>query len=323
MIPEIDTIEKTLKVALVGPPNVGKSTLVNAIIGQKIAITTHKPQTTRSSTFGILTDGDLQIILADTPGIFEPRKNHKLEKFIVNNALKTIARTDLILLLVDAYIVQKIVEQEIDDRMSSRISMYHEAMEILLRSKTPKKILVVANKVDTLQDQTIIENLSDEAKDLVYNTILSAEYHSDDKKIIPVSALNALNIDVLLETIKPYAKNRPWEFDSEQCTDVSERSLAEEITREQLYLVMHAEIPYSVKIDTDSWQEDEDGSILIHQSIVVLKDSQKNMIIGSGGRMVKLIGERARAAITDAIATPVHLFLHVKVRSDWIDKLRI
>ena len=120
MIPEIDKIEKTLKVALVGPPNVGKSTLVNAIIGQKIAIITHKPQTTRSSTFGILTDGELQIVLADTPGIFEPRKNHKLEQFIVKNALNTIARTDLILLLVDAYIVQKIVEEDIDDKMSSR-----------------------------------------------------------------------------------------------------------------------------------------------------------------------------------------------------------
>ncbi len=323
MIPEIDKIEKTLKVALVGPPNVGKSTLVNAIIGQKIAIITHKPQTTRSSTFGILTDGELQMVLADTPGIFEPRKNHKLEQFIVKNALNTIARTDLILLLVDAYIVQKIVEEDIDDKMSSRLSMYHEAMEILLRSKTPKKILIAANKVDTLDDQTIVENLSEDAKSLVYSTIIGSEYKSDDKKIIPVSALNALNIDVLIDTIKPYAKNNPWEFGADQCTDISERALAEEITREQLYLVMHAEIPYSVKLDTDSWQEQENGSILIHQSIIVLKDSQKNMIIGAGGRMVKLIGERARIAITDALGTPVHLFLHVKVRPDWVDKLRI
>jgi GTP-binding protein Era len=323
MIPEIDTIEKTLKVALVGPPNVGKSTLINAIIGQKIAIMTHKPQTTRSSTLGILTDGNFQIVFADTPGIFEPRKNHKLEQFIVNNALKTIARTDLILLLVDAYIIQKIVEENIDDRMSSRISMYHEAMKILLKSKNQKKILIVANKVDTLDDQLIVEDLNDDAKSLVYNTIISSEYKSDDKKIIPVSALNALNIDVLIDTIKPYAKDRPWEFDSEQCTDISERALAEEITREQLYLVMHAEIPYSVKLDTDSWQEQEDGSISIHQSIIVLKDSQKNMIIGAGGRMVKLIGERSRIAITEALGTPVHLFLHVKVRADWVNKLRV
>jgi GTP-binding protein Era len=323
MIPEIDTIEKTLKVALVGPPNVGKSTLINAIIGQKIAIMTHKPQTTRSSTLGILTDGNFQIVFADTPGIFEPRKNHKLEQFIVNNALKTIARTDLILLLVDAYIIQKIVEENIDDRMSSRISMYHEAMKILLKSKNQKKILIVANKVDTLDDQLIVEDLNDDAKSLVYNTIISSEYTSDDKKIIPVSALNALNIDVLIDTIKPYAKDRPWEFDSDQCTDISERALAEEITREQLYLVMHAEIPYSVKLDTDSWQEQEDGSISIHQSIIVLKDSQKNMIIGAGGRMVKLIGERSRIAITEALGTPVHLFLHVKVRADWVNKLRV
>jgi GTP-binding protein Era len=323
MIPETEALEKTLKVALVGPPNVGKSTLVNAIIGQKIAITTHKPQTTRSSTLGILTQGNLQVVLADTPGIFEPRKNHKLEKFIVNNAIKTIGRTDLILLLVDAYIVVKIAAGEIDDRMMSRISMYHEAMKILLTSQAKKKIIIVANKSDTLEDKTALEDLSEDAIELVYNTILNDKYPSDDKKIIPVSALAAYNIDGLIAAIEPYAKNKPWEFDPEQFTDISERALAEEITREKLYLVMHAEIPYSVKIDTDSWQEQPDGSLAIHQSIIVLKESQKQMIIGAGGRMIKLIGERARLAITDALSVPVHLFLHVKVRADWIEKLKV
>lgn len=323
MIPETGVLEKTLKVALVGPPNVGKSTLVNAIIGQKIAITTHKPQTTRSATLGILTQGNLQVILADTPGIFEPRKNHKLEKFIVNNALKTVARTDLILLLVDAYIVTKIISGEVDDKMMSRISMYHEATKILLGSENKKKIIIVANKSDTLEDKTTLEDLSNDMKELVYKTILNKEYQSDDKKIIPVSAITGWNIDALIRAIEPYAKNKPWEFDPEQFTDISERGLAEEITREKLYLVMHAEIPYSVTIDTDSWQEQPDGSVIIHQSIIVLKDSQKQMVIGARGKMIKLIGERARLAIADALSVPVHLFLHVKVRSDWIEKLRV
>lgn len=324
MIPEVEGLEKTLKVALVGPPNVGKSTLVNALVKQKIAITTHKPQTTRSSTLGVVTEGDLQVILADTPGIFEPRKNHKLEKFIVQNALKMVARVDLILLLVDAYIIQKIVAKELDEKLEKKIRMYHEAAKVMLESRNlKKKILIIANKADTLEDATQIEDLPEDAKKLVYNTILNTQYDSNDKKIVPVSALAATNLDKLIEAIRPYAKDSPWEFDPEQFTDVSERSLAEEITREQLYLVMHAEIPYSVKIDTDHWQEQPDQSLAIHQSIIVLKGSQKNMIVGARGKMIKIIGERSRLAIAEALGVPIHLFLHVKVRSDWIEKLRV
>lgn len=319
MIFENDTIEKTLKVALAGPPNVGKSTLVNAIIGQKIAITTHKPQTTRSSTLGILTTGDTQIIFADTPGIFEPRKTHKLEKFIVNNAIKSVANVNLILLLVDAYILQKILDTngEIDEVLQQKLAVYQEASKVLSVQK--KEIIIVANKIDTLPED-VLENLSSEQINMLYSVICGRE---EGNQIISVSALHNKHIDSLIHTIKTYAKVSPWEFDSEQCTNTSERDLAEEITREQLYLVMHAEIPYAVTIDTDSWDENEDGSVTIHQSIIVLKPSQKNMIIGSGGHMIKRIGERARREISVALDFPVHLFLHVKVRSNWIDALRV
>lgn len=303
--------EKTLKVALAGPPNVGKSTLINAIIGQKIAITTHKPQTTRSTTLGILTIEDTQIVFADTPGIFEPRKNHKLEKFIVSNAKKSIAQVDIILLLVDAYIIQKIVEEQ--DKLMSRLSMYSEAMNVICAIQKP--ILLIANKIDTCDWQ----DLTNDQINMVYNVIVQKD--CVEKKIIPISALKNQNLDLLINTIKPYAKNRDWEFDAEHYTSTTERNLAEEITREQLYLVMHAEIPYSVQIDTDYWIENDDESISIHQSIIVLKPTQKNMIIGANGSMIKTIGERARREICAALHTPVHLFLHVKVRSDWIEKL--
>jgi GTP-binding protein Era len=324
MIHETNTIEKTLKVALIGPPNVGKSTLVNAIVGQKIAITTHKPQTTRSATLGVLTDGDTQMIFADTPGIFAPRKSHRLEKFIVNNAIKAIAKIDIALLLIDAYIIQKIVEcggDISDDKISTKLKAYHEAIEVLFSSTFNKKIIIIANKIDTLQEG--FPDLNSEQLSLVYTSILGSHYNAFEKIILPVSAINSTNIDLLISTIKPFAKEKPWEFNPDDCTNTSERALAEEITREQLYLVMHAEIPYSVMIDTDNWEENADGSVSIHQSILVLKQSQKNMIIGAGGKMIKKIGEQSRIAITDAFGRSVHLFLHVKVRQDWIERLKI
>lgn len=312
-------MEKSLKVSLAGPPNVGKSTLINAIIRQKIAITTHKPQTTRSTTLGILTYNETQIVFADTPGIFEPRKNHKLEKVIVNNATKAIANTDIILLLVDSYLIEKILNDEIEDKISEKLDPYRQAAEVLFNSKFKKNILLVANKIDTLKSE--FKSLTYNEIDIIYNVILNSEYKGD-KKIIPVSAIKSQNIQLLIDEIGKYAIEKPWQFDPESCTNTTERDLAEEITREQLYLVMHEEIPYSVKIDTDSWEENEDGSATIHQSIIVLKQSQKSMIIGAGGRMIKRIGERARLAINSAFDRPVHLFLHVKVREDWIDNLR-
>lgn len=324
MIHEMNQLEKTLKVALIGPPNVGKSTLVNTIIGQKIAITTYKPQTTRNTTLGVLTDGETQIVFADTPGIFAPRKNHKLEKFIVNNAIKAIARTDIALLLIDAYIVQKIVEScgEItDSKMLAKVEEYHEAIKILFSSGFHKKIIIVANKIDTLQGG--LPDLTPEQSSLVYHSILGSHYDSPAKIILPISAIKSTNIDLLINTIKPFAKDKPWEFDPDEVTNTSERALAEEITREQLYLAMHAEIPYSVMIDTDNWEENSDESLAIYQSILVLKQSQKNMIIGAGGQMIKKIGEKSRLAISHALGKTVHLFLHVKVRQDWIERLKI
>lgn len=306
--------EKSLKVALVGPPNVGKSTLINAIVGQKIAITTHKEQTTRSTTLGIITDEATQIIFADTPGIFEPRKNHKLEQFIVKNATATIAKVDLVLLLVDAYIIHHIIASQVNEKILSKLAIYKEAAKLLTKSK---QILIIANKVDTIESDLL--NITDEQISLVYETILNREV--PERQIIPVSATKGDNIQLLIDSIKPYAKNRSWEFDPDYCTDVSERALAEEITREQLYMLMAEELPYSVTIDTDNWQENEDGTVTIHQSILVLKQSQKNMIIGAGGHMIKKIGERSRLAITAALDRGSHLFLHVKVRPDWINFL--
>lgn len=312
-------LEKSLKVALIGPPNVGKSTLINAIIGQKIAITTYKPQTTRDTTLGILTDGDTQIVFGDTPGIFEPRQNHKLEQFIVNNAIKTIEKVNILLLLVDAYLIQKIIHNEVDEKILEKISQYHQVMKILLTPKFNKKIILIANKIDTIQDT--LDNLSHEEIALVYKTILNHDLNDMEQKIIPVSATHGQNIELLINLLKPYAKDKHWEFDQDHCTDISERHLAEEITREQLYLLMRSEIPYSVTVDTDTWEENSDGSVTIYQSILVLKQSQKNMIIGAGGSMVKKIGEKARLAITATIDRPTHLFLHVKVRQDWINYL--
>jgi GTP-binding protein Era len=307
--------EKILKVALVGPPNAGKSTLINSLVGQKISMISHKPQSTRTSTLGFITQGDSQIIFADTPGLFQARKGHKLEKFIVKNALETIKKVDLIIVLLDAYLVEKILSDDISDLTKSKIKPYEEALTLLQQVKKP--YLLVANKIDSLKKSDALDNRSNEEIEKLSNYLNLAE---TAKKIIPISALLGNNLNLLVDQLKNLAKPGAWQFDPETCTDTSERELSEEITREKIYFYLQQELPYEITIDTEKWEEKCDGSVLIHQVILVMKESQKRIVIGEKGTMIKKIGAAARTAIEEGLGRPAHLFLYVKIR-DWINKL--
>ena len=236
--------EKSLKVALVGPPNAGKSTLINALVGQKIAMISHKEQSTRKATLGFITEGEYQIVFIDTPGLFQAKTGHKLEEFLVKNALEAIKDCDLILVLLDAYLVKKILADDLADLTRSKLKPYQEALTLL--SKIKKPYLFVANKMDTIKDAKILEKISDQEK-----TKLSDFFQIKEsvRKVIPISSLLSQNLNLLIQELKTLAKKTDWEFDPSNCTNLSERNLAEEITREKIYSFLQNELPYEITVD--------------------------------------------------------------------------
>ncbi len=311
---------KCSTIAIVGKPNAGKSTLMNQIMGQKISIVTPKAQTTRFNTRGVYNENDCQLIFTDTPGIFQPRSGHKLEEFIVNNAFKAVKKVDEVMMLIDA-------------TDNSDIESYKEIFEKLknvrLKKVTAKKPIenisntdessTVDNRLNDLANFIIVLNkadVADQSIDLWHKMALDLEL-----PCIAISAKKGTGISELLSLLQSRAKNGPWLFSADEYTSITERELAEEITREELYLELRHELPYSLKVETDTWEELEGGEVRIYHSIIVLKDSQKNIIIGEKGSMIKNIGIRARKQLTMLLDRNVHLFLHVKVRGDWIDKM--
>lgn len=277
-------------IALVGEPNVGKSTLVNAMVGEKISIVTHKVQTTRHNVRGIVQHKGAQLVLIDSPGIFEPSR--KLEKAIVNNAMAALEDADVICMLFDA--------------RNLRLEAFNQIKQALNKSKKPKYAII--NKTDMIDRRELLPMI-EEINGLGIFT-----------EIFPISALRNKGVDKIMDHLATQAAEGPWLFNPEQVSDLTERGLAEEVTREKAFINLHEEIPYSLKVVTDKWEERKDGSIMIHQSIYVLKESQKIIALGKGGEKIKQIGSQARADISRILNCKIHLFLFVKVRDDWIDK---
>ncbi len=274
-------------VAVVGAPNAGKSTLVNALVGQKVAIVTPKAQTTRTRLMGVAIHGEAQILLLDTPGIFQPKR--RLDRAMVAAAWGSAQDADLIALVIDA---------------ASGITRGVAEMIERLKERREPRILVL-NKVDLVRKEALLTLAAD------LNERIEAE------EIFMVSATTGDGIADLKETLAARVPAGPWHFPEDQVSDATDRMLAAEVTREQLYHQLHAELPYESAIETEKFEERADGSAAIHQQILVARDSQKAIVLGKGGTRIRAIGEAARKELSTLLGRKVHLFLHVKVNPKW------
>ncbi len=274
-------------IAIVGAPNAGKSTLVNALVGQKVAIVSPKAQTTRVRLMGIAIEGESQMMLVDTPGIFEPKR--RLDRAMVQAAWGGTTDADLIALVVDG---------------KAGLGPKVETIASALKDRPEPKILII-NKVD----------IADKAKLLVHADRLNQWAKFDETWF--VSAETGDGIAELKKALAKSMPNGPWHFPEDQVSDASDRMTAAEITREQIYLQLHAELPYATTIETERYIERDDGSVEIHQQILVGRASQRAIILGKGGSRLKDIGSAARQEISRSIGRKVHLYLHVKVNPKW------
>ncbi|MCC8398590.1 MAG: GTPase Era [Rickettsia endosymbiont of Labidopullus appendiculatus] len=275
-----------MSLSIIGKPNAGKSSLLNKLIGQKISIVTPKVQTTRSIITGIVTIKDTQLIILDTPGIFEPKK--QLEKAMVRCAWSSLHGVDLVLLIIDS---TKPIDQF--------------TLQILKKLQTLKiNLIFLLNKIDS----------PSEYLEEIENTL---KHQFIDNYILRISVLYGENINKLLNYIQSQAKQSPWLYEEDDVTNLPMRFLAAEITREQLFLNLHQELPYNLTVQTEMWQENNDKSIKIHQVIVVSRDSYKTIILGKNGCKIKEIGSKARIEMQIAFDCKIHLFLFVKVRELW------
>ncbi|USI73667.1 GTPase Era [Sphingomonas morindae] len=279
--------EKCGLVAVVGAPNAGKSTLVNALVGQKVAIVSPKAQTTRVRLMGIALAGPAQLLLVDTPGIFDPKR--RLDRAMVAAAWEGTSDADLIALVIDA-----------KTGLTARLAPLIEAL-----AKRREPTCVILNKVDVTPKEKLLA--------------LAAELHARlaPEAILMVSAATGDGIADLKQWLADRMPEGPWHFPEDQVSDATDRMLAAEVTREQLYLQLHAELPYACAVETEKYEERGDGSVAIHQQILVARDSQKAIVLGARGARLKEIGSRARAELAPLLGRTVHLFLHVKVKPDW------
>lgn len=283
--------QKSGFVAILGAPNAGKSTLLNQVLGEKLSIVTHKAQTTRIRVLGLLTEGETQIGLIDTPGIFEPKG--RLEKSMVRAAWDSFEGSDAILLIVD---VSK--------------NQPEPKVEAILKelSKRQGKVILVLNKIDVIKPEALLP-MVDAFKD-----------RFPFEEIFMISALNGDGVSELKAKIMSMMPVAPWPYPADQLTDLSERLLAAEVTREQLFLQLHDELPYSAGVVPESWEEKKDGSVIIRQMIIVERVNHRAMVLGKGGSRIKEIGKAARAELTKQLGVPVHLFLNVKADERWQDR---
>jgi GTP-binding protein Era len=281
-------MKKSLSVCIVGKPNAGKSTLLNRIIGEKLSIVTPKVQTTRSIITGIVTLDDVQLVLFDTPGIFEPKR--RLEKAMVRCAWSSLSSADMIVLIIDSSSKLDDIMQEIIKRIGS----------------VSKKIVILMNKID-LQSKHYMNNMS------------FASQVAPQAKIFNISALDGNGVESFLTFLKENAIDSGWMYEEDDITNLPARFLASEITREQLFLQLHQELPYNLTVECESWQEQKNGSVKVNQVIIVGRDIHKNMIIGKHGSRIKEIGSIARVNIEKLLGLKIHLFLFVKVRENWED----
>jgi len=275
--------------AIIGPPNAGKSTLVNLLAGTKVSIVSHKVQTTRSRLRAIFIEASSQVILVDTPGIFSP--NRKLDKAMVEAAWAGSAEADLTVLLIDA-----------------RLGLNEEASAILAQlKKLQKRAMLALNKADLVRPEVLLKRAKEFSE--VY----------DFSHTFMISATTRSGVADLRKSIAQAMPEGPWLYPADQAADVQMRFLASEVTREKIYERLHEELPYASTVETEAWEEQRDGSVKINQVIYVQRDSQKAIVLGRGGQMIKQLGQMARKELEQMLERRVHLLLFVKVRDNWMD----
>jgi len=276
-------------VALIGAPNAGKSTLINALVGSKVAIVTPKVQTTRTLLRGIAMEGRAQLVFLDTPGIFAPRR--RLDRAMVTTAWSGAHDADIVAVLIDA-------KAGLNDDAEALLKKLEEVRQ-------PK--VLILNKVDLVEKAKLLT--------LAQAANAAAKFEAT----FMISATKGDGVADVRQWLAAHAPRGPWHYPEDEVSDAPVRQLAAEITREKLYLKLHQELPYQSTVETESWIERKDGSVRIEQTIYVERDSQKKIVLGKGGQTIKAIGEAARRELVDILEKKVHLFLFVKVREGWGD----
>ena len=281
-------------VALLGPPNTGKSTLVNALVGSKVSIVTPKAQTTRARITGILTEGAVQLIFLDTPGIFAPRR--RLDRAMVRAAWSGAAAADILVVVVDS-------------RRPAGAGNDDTARILDGLAQGARTAILVLNKIDLVPRQMLLERT---------RAITNAAGIFSD--VFMISALKNDGVGALRAHLAAAAAEGPWLYPEDQIADAPLRFLAAEVTREKLFLVLHQELPYALTVETESWDDRPDGSVRIDQRILVTRVAHRPIVLGSGGSRIKSVGEAARLDLQEQFGRRVHLFLQVKVREHWSDE---
>ena len=276
-------------IALIGAPNAGKSTLINALVGSKVAIVTPKVQTTRTLLRGIAMEGQAQLVFLDTPGIFAPRR--RLDRAMVTTAWSGAHDADIVAVLID-------VKSGLNDDAEALLKKLQEVRQ-------PK--VLILNKVDLVEKARLLA-LAQAANDI-------AKFAAT----FMISATKGDGVADVRQWLAAHVPVGPWHYPEDEVSDAPVRQLASEITREKLYLKLHQELPYQSTVETESWTERKDGSVRIEQTIYVERDSQKKIVLGKGGQSIKAIGEASRRELAEILEKKVHLFLFVKVREGWGD----
>lgn len=279
-------------VALIGEPNAGKSTLLNRMVGAKVSIVTHKVQTTRARIRGVCMEGAAQIVFVDTPGLFRPRR--RLDRAMVAAAWGGAADADIVVLLVEAHRGLTEGVQSIIDALKDRAYGQQVALAI--------------NKIDRVKAETLLALAQklNEAFPFVETFMISAE--------------KGYGVDKLREWLAGQLPEGPWFYPEDQIADLPMRMIAAEVTREKLTLRLHEELPYQLTVETEKWEDRKDGSTRIDQVIYVAREGHKGIVLGHKGETVKAIGQAARADLCEFLDRPVHLFLQVKVRPNWLEE---
>ena len=283
--------------AVIGAPNAGKSTLVNALIGSKVAIVSPKVQTTRMAVRGVALVGDTQVVFVDTPGIFKPRR--RLDRAMVDAAWAGASDADCVIVLVDA-------AELVRNPSGHAANDTHAIIEAL--NANGRKAALALNKIDGMRRTDLLP--------LVQRLNEDGEF----EKVFLISALTGDGIGDVKDWVTSRMPEGPWLYPAEQAADIPSRLLAAEITREKIYLRLHDELPYACAVVSEKWEERKDGSVKIDQTIFVQREGQKAIVLGKGGATIKLIGELARKELEELFQRRVHLFLFVKVQEDWAEQ---